>query len=152
MPEHKPKRERAREEYRAEKAEKQDEKQEKEEKGREEKWRRDPVARVTWAAILIWAGVVLLGEHTGFAKSWPMWAPWAYGFLGAGAIILLQAVVRLAIPEYRWGVTGNFIFGLILLGVGIGFITDWGWGVIWATVLIAVGLAILFGGLKRGRR
>jgi hypothetical protein len=147
-----PEKKRAREEYRAEKAEKQDEKQEKEEKGRDEKWRRDPVARVTWAAILIWAGVVLLGEHTGFAKSWPMWDPWAYGFLGAGAIILLQAVVRLAIPEYRWGVTGNFIFGLILLGVGIGFITDWGWGVIWAAVLIAVGLAILFGGLKRGRR
>lgn len=144
--------EEVRREYRAEKAEKQDEKQEKEEKGRDEKWRRDPVARVTWAAILIWIGIVLLGEHTGFAKSWPMWDPRAYGFLGAGAIILLQAVVRLIMPEFRWGVTGNFIFGLILLGVGIGFLTDWGWGVIWAAVLIAVGIAILFGGLGRSRR
>ena len=152
MPERKRDRKEAREEYRAEKAEKQEEKDEKDEKGRDEKWRRDPVARVTWAAILIWIGIVLLGEHTGFAAGWPKWDPWAYGFMGAGIIILLQMIVRLAMPEYRWGVIGNLIFGLVLLGVGIGLLTDWGWGVVWAVVLIAMGVAILFGGLGRGRR
>ena len=41
---------------------------------------------------------------------------------------------------------------VVLLGVGIGLLTDWGWGVVWAVVLIAMGVAILFGGLGRGRR
>jgi len=141
------------EQYRAEKAEKQDEKDEKpDEKGRGEKWNRDPVSRGTWAAIFIWIGVVLLGESTGFAAGWPKWDPWAYGFIGAGTIILLQMIVRLIMPEYRWGVIGNLVFGLILLGLGLGFLTDWGWGVIFAVVVIAIGLAILFGGLGRRRR
>lgn len=152
MPERRSTKKEKGEEYRAEKAEKQDEKEEKEEKGREEKWRRDPVARVTWAAIFIWVGVVLLGEHIGFAVGWPKWNPWAYGFIGAGTIILLQMIVRLIVPEYRWGVIGNLVFGLILLGLGLGFLKDWGWGVIIAVIVIAIGLAILFGGLGRKRR
>jgi len=152
MPERKSSRKARGEDYRAEKAEKQDEKEEKDEKGREEKWRRDPVARVTFATIIIWIGVVLLGEQAGFAASWPRWDPWAYGFIGAGTIVLLQMIARLIIPEYRWGVIGNLVFGLILLGLGIGFLTDWGWGVIFAMAIIAIGLAILFGGLGRKRR
>lgn len=152
MPERRNSRKDKGEEYQAEKAEKQDEKEEKEEKGQEEKWRRDPVARVTWAAIFIWIGLVLLGEHTGFAAGWPKWNPWAYGFIGAGTIILLQMIARLIMPEYRWGVIGNLVFGLILLGLGLGFLTNWGWGVIIAVVIIAIGLVILFGGLGRHRR
>ena len=49
---------------------KEDEKDEKdlqkqEEKSVEEKWSRDPLGALTWAAILIWAGVVLLAANFG---------------------------------------------------------------------------------------
>jgi hypothetical protein len=46
-------------------------------------------------------------------------------------------------------VTGTLIFGIILLGIGLGDLI--GWGVIWAVVLIIIGLSILVRGFL-GRR
>jgi len=126
---------------RGEKDEKQEEKEEKEEKGRDEKWRRDRVASGTWAAILIWVGLVLLAENLNLMSGFGLWNPWAFGFAGAGLIVLLGVVVRLSMPEYRRGVTGGVILGFILLGVGLGFVI--GWGMVWPLVLIAIAVVIL---------
>ena len=135
------------EEHRHEKMEKQDEKQEKEEKEHEkswdEKWRRDPLSAVVWAAILIWAGLVLLGANMGLLPRFERLDSWAVIFIGAGLIVLLEVVVRLLVPAYRRGVRGTFIFGVVLLAVGLGGII--GWGVVWPLVLIVIGVAILFG-------
>ena len=40
-----------------------------EEKSAEEKWRRDPLGSITWAVILIWAGLVLLADNLGMLKA-----------------------------------------------------------------------------------
>jgi len=128
-----------------------DEKEEKEEKdqgGWDEKWRRDPVDAAMWAILLIWAGVVLLAGNldlfvdTGFPT-------WSIGFIGAGLIVLLAAAFRLVVPAYRRPLTSNLVFGVILIGIGLGEVV--GWVVIGPLVLIALGLGILASGLLRRR-
>lgn len=124
-----------------EKEEKWEEKEEKEEKGREEKWRRDPVSSATWAALLIWAGLVLLADNLKLMAQFGWWHAWAVVFVGAGLIVLLQVVIRLLVPAYRRGVVGSVIFGFILLGIGLGMIV--GWGMVWPLLLIAIGVSIV---------
>lgn len=129
-----------------EKQEKEHEKQEeKEEKTWEEKWRRDPLSAVAWAGILIWAGLALLAETMGFLARFRPLHAWTLIFTGAGIIVILEACVRLLVPEYRRPVTGSIIFGLILLGIGLGNLIG-GWGTIWALVLIAIGVSMLVRG------
>ena len=126
-----------------------DEKEEKEEKGRgegwDEKWRRDPVDAASWAGIFIWAGLVLLAANildTG-------WEAWPFVFLGAGAIVLLGVAVRLIVPAYRRPIIGSLIFGVILLGIGLGELTRW--DVVGALILIAIGVGVLLRGFFRER-
>ena len=130
----------------AEKDEKYEEKEEKDEKGRDEKWRRDPVASVTWAAILIWIGLVLLADNLNLVVG-TRWNSWAIGFTGAGVIVIAQALIRLTMPEYRRGVMGGIICGVILLGIGLGWLV--GWGIFWPLLLIAIGLLVLWRAFSR---
>lgn len=124
------------------------EKEEKEEKDRgqswEEKWRRDPVDAAAWAGMLIWAGLVLLADNLNIFGT--RWETWPIIFLGAGLIVLLGVAVRLLVPAYRRPVTGSTIFGVILLGIGLGALTDWGWGVMLGLVLIVIGVGALLRG------
>jgi hypothetical protein len=123
------------------------EKEEKEEKGRgeswEEKWRRDPVDAAVWAAILIWAGLVLLADNMNILGT--RWEAWPFIFLGAGVIVLLGVVFRLVVPAYRKPLTGGLIFGVILLGIGLGELTRW--DVMGALILLAIGVALLLRGI-----
>ncbi len=130
------------------------EKEEKEEKGGrseswDEKWRRDPVEAAVWALILIWAGIVWLAANTGFLDGvfGEQVEPWSVGFVGAGLIVLGAAAVRLVMPAYRRPIIGSLIFGIILLGIGLGQLTNW--TVIGAVVLIGIGVSMLLGGFIR---
>lgn len=146
-------------EYRSEKDEKADEKtQEKQtekeqEKQWDEKWRRNPLGAVTFALILIWAGLVLLADNLN------LWPPdtilgtlntWSLIFIGAGLIILATAIVRLVVPEYRSPIAGSVILGFIFIGIGLSSIVSW--QVLWAVILIAIGIALLLGGALRSRK
>lgn len=133
---------------RYEKQEKEDEKRN--EKSWEEKRRRDPLASVGWAIVLIWAGFVFLIQNLNLLDDIPLFGDlesWDLVLAGAGLIVLALAAVRLLVPEYRGPVIGNVILGLILLGVSVG--DSVGWGTIWAVVLIAAGVAFLLGGVVR---
>jgi hypothetical protein len=126
-----------------EKTEKPDEKQE--EKGHGEKWQRDPVSGAVWAAILIWAGVVLLAATLGFLdRFWTVEAP-ALIFLGAGAIIFGGAIYRLLVPSYRQPVTGSIILAIIFVAIGLGGIV--GWGAVGPLALVLIGIYLLLRGL-----
>ena len=129
--------------------EKRDEKHDREEKNWDEKWRRDPLNAAAWAAIFIWAGLVLLADNLGFLKPFERLDAWALILTGAGLIVLAEVVVRLLMPAYRRPVAGSIIFGVILVGLGLGNIV--GWGVIWPVVLIGLGIIILARGLFRSR-
>ncbi len=135
----------------SEKPEKQNEKQEKEdekhEKNWDEKWRRDPLNAAGWALILIWAGVVLLVSNVGIFRLFALETGWPLFFAGAGGILLLEVVVRLVVPAYRGPVIGTLILALVFLGIGLGGLINW--NLVWAFVLIGLGLAILLRGLMR---
>jgi hypothetical protein len=125
--------------------EKDEKHEEKEEKNWEEKWRRDPLSGIVWAAILIWAGLVLLVDNLGFLARIELLNAWAIIFIGAGLIILLEVAVRLLVPAYRRAVTGSLILGLVLIGIGLGNLLSW--NVIWPLILIILGVFILVRGL-----
>lgn len=145
--------------YRHEKEEKADEKQRgNEEKNRgekstEEKWRRDAVSAVAWSGILIWAGLMLLAETTNWGyRMFYWWNTWAMIFTGAGVILLLSVLFRLVMPEHRRPIIGNLVFGVILMSIGLGSLTTFGWGFVAAIALIVIGLSIVLGGVFRKRR
>ena len=131
------KREEKNEEKKREKNEKEDEKR----KGWDEKWRRDRVNAVCWAVVLIWGALVILAETTGYKDHFDWWEGWAVFFAGAGTVLLLTAFYRVLVPEHRRAVAGNVIFGLVLLGVGLGSLISWDY--IWVIILIVIALMIL---------
>jgi len=124
-------------EKKGEKQEKEDEKR----KGWDEKWRRDRVNAVSWAAILIWGALVLLAETSDFKNHFSWWEGRAVFFAGAGAVLLLTALYRLIVPEHRRAVTGNVILGLVFLGIGLGDLVSWDY--IWVIVLVVIAVMIL---------
>jgi len=128
---------RRRPEKEEEKKEKEEEK--KHEKQMDEKWRRDPVRGITIAIILIWGGIVALIETGDWIVS-DYWQAWPAFLAGTGVILILKPLIRL-IPVNRKPIGGTLVIGVVLLGVGLGFII--GWTYIWPVILIAIGIIIM---------
>lgn len=133
----------------------------KDEKAPEEKWRRDPLGSIIWACILIWAGLVFLAsnlgwldavitqteEVTGVSAIDKVISAWSVVLLGAGIIIMVEVAIRLLVPAYRRPVLGTFIFGLVLIGLGLGDLINW--NILWPLIIIGVGLSILARAFRR---
>jgi hypothetical protein len=147
------------EEKQRQEREKEDEKQreKQDEKSWDEKWRRDPLGAITWALVLIWAGLVFLADNLGMLSQLqlrPSVIPgiafvglraWPLILLGAGVLVLLEALARVLLPAYRRPVTGTVIWGVVLLGLGL---SDYiGWNVIWPIILILAGAILLLRGV-----
>lgn len=130
------------------------EKQEKSrgEKNWDEKWRKDPLNAAAWALILIWLGLTLLANSLGLLKGWGYFSDWSHlFFLGAGAILILEAIFRLLVPAYRRPVLGTLILGILFLAISLGDLNDQLWPYVLAIGVILIGLAVLFRGLFRKR-
>jgi hypothetical protein len=130
------------------------------EKTAEEKWRRDPLGTLTWAAILIYAGLVFLADNLGLLdalyRAFPFDGPgpdfleggaWTVVLFGAGVILLVEVVIRLMVPTYRQAVTGTLILAAILIGSSLGNL--FGWELVWPLVIIAIGLGVLLRAFMR---
>jgi len=127
-----------------------------EEKSWEEKYRNDPISAALWACVFIWAGLVLLAGNLGLldwlsrrpGQQFFAWTDsWGLILLGAGVIVLIGAGIRVSMPAYRRSVSGDLIFSVILIGIGIGNI--FGFSVTLPLILIVVGLSILLRGWRR---
>lgn len=129
--------------------EKAEKRQEKEEKSWEEKWRRDPMNAAAWALILVWAGLVLLANNLNLLAWLPGLDAWSLFFLGAGAILLLEVGIRLALPSYRQPVLGTAIVAIVFLVIGFGALVSW--QCLLPAAVIAAGLYLLFYGVLRRR-
>ena len=93
---------------------------------------------VVGAGIFIWAGLVLLAGNLGILENLRSAVSdipalgvlgsvrtWGLILVGAGAIVLLGVLARLALPAYRRPVGGSIIFGLVLIGLGLGNLISW---------------------------
>jgi len=119
----------------------------------------DVLSTVVWAFILIWAGLVFLASNMDWFSRFGLAInnSWAWNFaqfgvwnliaLGAGAILIVESFVRLAVPELRSHMGGALIGGIVLIAVGLG---GWfSWSYLWPLILIAVGINVLVTGLAR---
>ncbi len=127
----------------------------------------DRLGMISWAMILIWAGLVFLADNTGYLNSITLPSIFATGrpvegdffsliqpnawtlvFLGAGVIVLLEGILQILVPGMvKYRIPGNLIFGMILIGIGLsGFIR---WEILWSFILIGIGLSVLLGGFIR---
>lgn len=134
-----------------------DEKQDEKQREKDEKNRSDPLSTAVWGAIIIWAGLVLLADNMGLLSNLgfsgftiPGVFPfrlqsWGLIFTGAAVIIFIEVAIRLVVPTYRRHVIGSIILAFVFLGIGLGNLISW--GVIWALVIIAIGLLVLLRGM-----
>jgi len=116
----------------------------------EKKRGKDPLAGITGGLIVILLGVLFLLRNMGYLH-WGNW--WAYFLVGIGVFLILEAIVRSAIPQYRCGILGRVIGGIVLIFIGAGNI--YGIGHYWPLILVGVGIAIIvatmFGFKKSGK-
>lgn len=111
-----------------------------------EKWASDPLGRVIFALIIIWAGVAfLLMNLTGDGEAFlgiDDENVWAVVLAGAGVIIWFEVLLRVAMPAHRRPLGGRIILGTILVVIGVGGAFD---VELWPLIIIAVGAAMLLG-------
>ena len=133
--------ERKRDEKQEEKWEKEEEKHH--EKSWEEKWRQDPLSAAIWALILVWAGFALLLGNLNLLDDIKL-DSWDLVFAGAGALLLLEAVIRFIVPAFRRSIIGSLILGLVFLSIGLG--DAFSWDLVWPAAIIIIGLVMLLRG------
>jgi hypothetical protein len=117
-------------------------------------WRRsDPIGPVIGALVLIWLGVVLLAAQNPemirlpFSISWDN--VWAFFLVGLGALLILEALLRVVFPARR-RIVGPLIWGIILLVIGVaGLFPGMGVEKLWPLALIAGGLGLLLTNVLR---
>ncbi len=83
-------------------------------------------------------GVLVLLNQLGVVSG-DRW--WQSLLIGLGGICIINGVVHLVSPGYRWRSYGLFVCGLVLAAVGTLFIV--GLGQWWSLALIFAGLALL---------
>jgi hypothetical protein len=134
-----------------------DKAQEKEEEKRQEKapeekdWRRDTLGAITWALVLIWAGVVLLGLTLEVeALDWlTLDRAWGIILVGAALLLGVEISIRLMVPAYAAPIRGLAILAMIAGLIGLSNLLD---VALWPLVLVALGIGILLRGLTGGSR
>lgn len=121
------------------------EKEEKHEKAAPEKREGDMLGAVVGASILILLGALFSLIQIG-TFSWITWTNWWWYFLfGIGCILIVSAALRAAVTTYKATAVGPLIGGVILCLIGLaGIINIENW---WPLLLIAVGIAVIVGGL-----
>jgi hypothetical protein len=133
-----------------------DEKDEKDDGGEKwsgEKWAQDPLGRIIFALIIMWAGAVFLAMNLGSDGEEFLGLReenvWAAIMAGAGVIVWLGVLLRVAMPAYRRPLGGSIFLGTVLVVIGLGGLTD---VELWPLIFIAIGVAMLLGYFTGPRR
>jgi len=103
-------------------------------------WRSDRLDALGWAALFLWGALVVVAEYTSFRDDFDWWEGWGVFFVGAGAIVLVEAIVRLGIPEYRSKFGWTLFWGSAFLAFGLGELASPVW---YALPLVAIAVVIL---------
>ena len=114
----------------------------------QEWWETDRLDAVGWGLAFIWGALVLLADRSGFSSNIAWWDGWGVFFTGAGVITLTIAAIRFLATGRGDKAVGGLLFGLILLGIGLGgTIAVW----FWPLVLIIIGTLIIRSAFTRGK-
>jgi hypothetical protein len=111
------------------------------------RWTSDRLDGIGWAALFLWAALVVVASSTEFSNEYESWDGWSVFWLGAGVIVLVEALIRLVVPAYRYKFGWTLFWGALLLSFGLGGLFSPAW---YALPLIAAAIGILAGAL-RGR-
>lgn len=101
--------------------------------------------RLSWftaALILIWAGGVLLLRNAGQTFGLDVEYAGAAVFIGAGVLLWLEALLRLAVPDYRRRIGERVILGMVFFIIGLGQLTEVN---LWPLLFVGIGIALLIG-------
>lgn len=108
-------------------------------------WKSDRVNSFSWAALFLWGAIVVLASSTTWHESYDWWDGWGVFFIGAGAIVTVEAFIRLTMPEYRWKVGWTLMWAIVSLSIGLSVF----YGPAWlALVLLALAVATVAGALR----
>lgn len=104
--------------------------------------RRDPIGAITGGLVLIVLGIVfMLAQNGWFGVTWANM--WGMFLIGLGGILLLQALLRLVLPDYRRNVSGLVIGAFILIAIGMIPFAGMDWAKYWPVALIGIGVVML---------
>ncbi len=135
----------SRREYRRHEKQEKNEKAEKGEKGR------GPggslIGPIVGGLILIWLGVTFYLQESGVISS-SNW--WAYFLVGIGVILIIQGLLFYA--RSRRTSFGPFIGGVILILIGLTYISNYSFGNLWPLILVAIGVAVIASAYAGRRR
>jgi len=92
-------------------------------------------------ALLVWLGLSFLGQELFIDQNERLDAG-AIFVIGGGPILLISALHLLFSRILSRGLVIRSIIGIILIGTGVGELTDWSKGVIWGSVGVGV-LAVI---------
>jgi hypothetical protein len=114
---------------------------------RNKRFERKRVDAVYWAGVLIWAGLVFGAEKLGYLPEVGHADAWTWVFLGAGLYSLLGTLYRYASDNFTNPSAFDYIWGGILLIIGINGLTPT--KIAWPLILVFVGVVLLIGTLKK---
>jgi hypothetical protein len=99
--------------------------------------------RLSWftaALILMWTGVVLSLQSTGLVYGPDGEQAGAIVFIGAGVLLWIEALVRLAVPGRQRAIEERVILGMVFVIVGLSELTQVN---VWPLLIVGIGIALL---------
>jgi hypothetical protein len=94
-----------------------------------------------WGGVIVWAGLVFGADSLGYLPQIGGAEAWSWIFLGAGLYALVMALVRVTSPDYPNPTTGDYVWAVIFLILGLGGFFSF--SIPWWLILVLVGAAIL---------
>ena len=102
---------------------------------------------IYFGGVLIWAGIVFAADSLGYLPQIGSSDAWSWIFLGAGVAALIGNLIRQASSSILNPSAFDYLFGAVLLAIGLGGFTSL--YIALALVLVLVGGAILYSALFR---
>lgn len=105
---------------------------------------------IYFGGVLVWAGVVFVVDSLGYLPQIGYSDAWSWIFLGAGLAALIGNLIRQASSSILNPTAFDYIFGAVLLVIGVGGFTSL--YIALPLVLVLVGGAILFSAIFRTKK
>lgn len=105
---------------------------------------------IYFGGVLLWAGIVFAADSLGYLPQIGFSSAWSWFFLGAGLFSLVGSLIRQVSPSILNPSAFDYLFGAVLLAIGIGGFTSL--YIALSLLLVLVGGAILYSVISRSRR